>query len=175
VRPYVAFAALCLGFVLAPGAAPAATLAGETPSGMATLGPQPPGSGSSAPHSLRSQLKVCNNFKTEVYFAFASRRNGDWTSSGWLRVPTNACKVTHPANAYRAEATLSRYANGTMLSESWGTGRKLCVKNDAFVFHHAEAPCSGARREQFNIHDKSIIVAITMKADGEVDLLTMQE
>jgi uncharacterized membrane protein len=135
--------------------------------------PPPPQPAASSSSSVVRTLHVCNNYKVEVYFAFAAQQQHDWTSSGWLRVPTNACKDTRLANYYRGEATLQRLANGGRLTEEWGHGRKFCVADDRFVFHNASVQCAGARFEQYNGHEKSILHAIRLNADGTVDTISM--
>lgn len=82
--------------------------------------PPPPEPAPSSSSSVTRRLNVCSNYKVTVYFAFATLQKHGWSSSGWLKVPTNTCKDTHLANYFRAEATFRRFASGGSLTQALG-------------------------------------------------------
>lgn len=140
------------------------TAALPRPAAAATLDfPKP----TASPTLPASTLNFCNKYAETVYVAFAFQQNGDWTSAGWLKVASNTCRAARVvANYYRAETESRSLGGGASEQHTWGTTRRFCVGDAKFMFHHADAPCSGARFKEYSGRPDAVFREITLESDG---------
>ncbi len=127
-----------------------------------TSRPRPP-----APTQQSRGLNFCNKFEETVYAAFAFRQNDDWVTTGWLKVPSNACKYAGVfPNYYYVETAVQKIGAGASVQRHWQGDRRFCVGEAGFEFHHADTRCD-ARRRKFSGKPDSVIRAIIVEADGQ--------
>jgi uncharacterized membrane protein len=105
-----------------------------------------------APSKHWMSVQTCNNFQVTIFVAFAYPEGSEWTSRGWLRVPSGSCKSAKLPTvkvSYRAESDW--YADGDVnRRDGWGDKHRYCVAEGRFMFHPADRGCSGGELRPFS-------------------------
>lgn len=121
-----------------------------------------------APSQSEITVTTCNHFRTAIFVAFAYPEDGDWTSRGWMRIPSNACKNAQLPKtfSFRAESMSIDHGDYTSRNE-WGGPGRFCVSPGRFKFHPAGRGCGAGRLAEFSrTHRVGGNASISFRADG---------